>query len=91
MASKAAHWIYFGRNPKCDRDWINVQRENESPTKKREIKVPRKKGNKSPKRKGEIKVQREKGIKSPNKKREMKVQIEIGNEALKKAIPKTTM
>ena len=35
----------FGRNPKCDRDWIKVQR---------------KKGNKSPKRKGKIKVQREK-------------------------------
>ena len=33
---------FFGRNPKCDRDWIKVQRE---------------KGNKSPKRKGKIKVQ----------------------------------
>ena len=36
----------FGRNPKCDRDWIKVQR---------------KKGNRSPKRKGKIKVQIEKG------------------------------
>ena len=40
------------RNPKCDRDWINVQRGNKSPNKKREIKVQREKENKSPKKKG---------------------------------------
>ena len=59
----------IGFGPKCDHDWIKVQRENKTTKKKeklkskekREIKVLRKK---------EIKVQREKGNKSPKKKRE---------------------
>ena len=48
----------IGRNPKCDRDWIKIQR---------------KKGNKGPKRNGkinfqrEIKVQIEKENKSPKR------------------------
>ena len=42
----------IGRNPKCDHDWIKVQRKN---------------GNKSTKRKGKIKVQRKKGNRSPNR------------------------
>ena len=56
----------IGRNPKCDRDWIKVQRKkwNKSPKRKGEKSEKR---NKSPKRKGKIKVQREKGNKSPNK------------------------
>ena len=39
----------FGRNPKCDRDWIKVQRKKGN---KKEIKVQREKGNKSPNREG---------------------------------------
>ena len=38
----------FGRNPKCDHDWIKVQRKKG----KREIKVQREKGNRSPKSRG---------------------------------------
>ena len=51
----------FGRNPKCDRDWIKVQRKkgNKSPKRKGKIKVQRKR---------EIEVQREKGNKNPNRK-----------------------
>ena len=50
--SKLKKWKIFGRNPKCDRDWIKVLKtywkhiENVI-----EIKFQRGKGNKSPKRK----------------------------------------
>ena len=49
----------FGRNPKCDRDWIKLQRKKGNKSTKRykmeikvQIEVQRKKGNTSLKRKG---------------------------------------
>ena len=63
----------FGRNPKCELDWINIQRE------KGKIKIQRKKGNKK-----EVKVQREKGNKSPNRKGKIKVQRKKGNRSPKR-------
>ena len=56
----------FGRNTKCDRDWINVQRENKSPRKKGETKIQRENGNKSLKKNGN-KIQRKNGNKSQEK------------------------
>ena len=50
----------FGRNPKCDRDWIKVQREKGN-------KFPKRKGEKKVKKKREMEVQKEKENKSPNK------------------------
>ena len=53
-------WKYkrFGRNPKCDHDWIKIQREKGKIKKKgkRETKVQREKGKQKSKEKRKIKV-----------------------------------
>ena len=58
--SKLYFFNNIGRNPKCDRDWIKVQRKKGTGN-KREIKVQWEKGKYKSYEKGEIKVQIEIG------------------------------